>query len=196
MYNTYNTSLPLRVSLWKNLSGISPMGDSGDSILMFNKIFNSYYEEIPNLKTLDVRTKEVFLQEIDEINKYIGSLDKNEGNYEFVLLRIKFSYLRMRMASDFSDPLLSETETLFNKAILLSPKDPRVYWANVQIQIAINNLTNAKNLLEKVVSIEPKILLTHKMILLLAKNMNDTDYYNNALKRAKENIPNFLTVNP
>ncbi len=191
LYITYNTSLPRRALLWKELSGISTMGNHGDSILMFNKISDSYYQDIPNLGKLDERTREVFLEEVREVNKYIASLDEKDENYEFILLRIKLYYLEMRMTNDFSPLLVNETQNLFGKAISLSPRDPRVYWANAPIQIGIKNLAQAKEILEEALVIEPKIPLTHRLILLLAKSTNDKEYYNMALKRAETNIPGF-----
>lgn len=197
MYKTYSTSLPARIILWKDLSGISPMGDSIDTVVMFDKVFKSYYTEIKMkyVGNWDIRKKEIILKELDAIINYFSNSTYRKDDYEFITLNIKFGWIRMYIANDFSGFLFDKTKELIKKAMLLSPTDPQPYWLGVQIEIANQNFSEAKSLLEKAFSLEPKLKYTNNMILLLAKDMKDEVYYNFALKRAGENISNFIINN-
>jgi O-antigen ligase len=188
MYKTYNASLPSRAGLWQNFSGVSPMGDSSDSIIIFYNIFKTYDKEKQNIRTWDIRKKEIVLKELDAIIDYLFILINKKDDYDLILTTARISYLRMYIAEDVSTPLFNKTQNLIQKAILLSPTDPQPYWIKVQLEIVSGNFMEAKNLLEKSLILAPKLTYTHNLILQFAKNINDEVYYNFALKRAQENF--------
>jgi putative inorganic carbon (HCO3(-)) transporter len=191
MDKIYNTNLPLRASLWKNLEGISPMGDSSDSVIMFDNIFKTYDREKQNIRAWDDYKKDVILKELDAIIDHLTTVNNKVDDYELILIHTKISYVRMYIAKDVGGDLFDKTKNLIERAISLSPADPQPYWVLVQIRTASGDLIGAKDSLEKAFILEPKSTYTNKMILLLAKSINDEEYYNFALKRAVENIPNF-----
>lgn len=191
MDKTYNTNLPLRASLWKNIFGISPMGDSGDSVIMFDNIFKTYNKEKQNIRTWDVNKKEIVLKELDEVINHLSKIIDQKDDYDLILITAKISYIRMYITQDIKSPLFDKTQNLLQRAIKLSPTDPQPYWIKVQLETASGNFVEAKNTLEKAFIIEPRLIYTNGLILELAKNMNDQKYYDFALKRAKDNIPNF-----
>jgi len=193
MYKTYNTNLPSRAKMWSSFSGISPMGDSSDSVIMFDNIFKTYDREKQNIRTWDIKKKEVVLKELDEVINYLSTINSQKDDYEIILITAKIAYIRMYIAEDIKSPLFDKTKNLLQRAMLLSPTDPQPYWIKVQLETASGNFAEAKNTLEKAFILEPKLTYTNNLILQLAKDMNDQKYYDFALRRAKENIPNFNT---
>lgn len=188
LYKTYNSHLPARVYLWKNLSRISPMGDSYDSVIIFNNIFKTYDKEKQNIRDWDINKKEIVLKELDEIIKHLTRLTNYKNDYNLILINAKICYLRMYISNDISDTLVDKMHKLLNKAILLSPSDPQPYWVKSNLYIEGHNLYEAKNMLEQALILEPRLEYTHSLILKLANDMNDKEYYNFTLNRAKENI--------
>jgi len=191
MYKTYTTNLPLRTELWKNLSEISPMGDSNDSVTLFSKVVDSYDLDKQYVKESDIREKEIYIKEIDAVINYLSGLISQKDNYDLIFITARFYYLRMYITNDISESSFSKAQNLIQRAIELSPTDPKPYWFEAQLEIVKNNFSEAKNLLEKAYILEPKLLYTHNLILQFAKNINDKVYYEFALKRAKGDIPGF-----
>ncbi len=191
MYKTYTSHLPLRASLWQDFSGITPMGNSHDSVLIFNMIFNSYDAQKQNIAGWDTAKKAVVLEELDAIIDRLFSLSLKYNNYNISLMAIKLSYTRMYISRDTPEPLLTKTHDLIEKMIAVSPTDPQPLWVKAQLLMAEKKFPEAKDVLEKTLLLEPNLEYTHTLILQLAKVMNDKAYYDFALKRAGVDVPGF-----
>jgi len=192
MYKTYESKLPARIDLWKNFTGISPMGDSLDSVWMFDNLYKTYYKKRHDIQAWDVQKKDIILKELDEITSYLSGLTDHSKDYDLFLITAKIYYLRMYIAKDVSEHELNKTQELIAKAMSLSLTDPQPYWLKAQLETANGDFLEAKKTLEKALTFESRIPYTHALILELAKKMNDKNYYDFALKRAEESIPNII----
>ncbi|MEK7564324.1 MAG: O-antigen ligase family protein [Patescibacteria group bacterium] len=124
MYRTNDMFLPERAYSWVKLEGTSSMGDSYDSVLLFNRLAKSYANR-NDLRKLDEAKKKVLGQELDNVIHHLYYLSVRHNDFDLILLNIQFHYLRMYLVNDFSGPLLSEIKELILQAQALSPTDPR-----------------------------------------------------------------------
>ncbi len=76
-------------------------------------------------------------------------------------------------------------QSLLEKAIELSPNNPRAYWALVQTHFVLGNFDKALSLAEKAIQLEPRIKQSHLLIIQLAISMKD---YELAEKKFQEAI--------
>jgi O-antigen ligase len=191
MFKTYEVVLPERADLWGSFSDVSPMGDHHDSAILFNNIISSYERSKIKIKNFNQESKNIFLKELDSMINKNYFLIKNTNYYEHIINTIKISYLRMYISNDNKDELFYKTKDLINEAKNFSPKDTQLYWIEAKMEVSKGNFEEAKYLLEKALSIEPRIPYTHALILEFADKSNDKDYYDFALKRAEE-MPGIL----
>ncbi|MDP3881071.1 MAG: O-antigen ligase family protein [bacterium] len=122
----YNTALPARASAWPTLAGISPIGDQYDAELTFNRVYTGYINNVEKFRSADPQSKEVFLQEADNIIAYLDYLvQKRPYEYELILVNARMRYVRMLIVDDFSGEVFEKAVELAKRAVELSPTDPR-----------------------------------------------------------------------
>jgi O-antigen ligase len=192
MHAVYTTTLPARATMWNKLSGISPMGDDYDSVWIFNRIQKKYNEEAKKIAVGDPKLKEAAVKELESVGNYLYTLSQSkEYYYGHALIGAQIYYTRMRIENKVSEIDLNRARFLAREAMKLSPTDPQPYWVAGQIEMAVGNMKEAKNIFEQALLIDPTLSNTHRFILQLATVTKDQAYYNLAYARAKQNIPNF-----
>ncbi len=73
----------------------------------------------------------------------------------------------------------------------LSPNDPQVDWAIAQTYLYNKDYSGAQKSLERAVMIAPNIPWTHRFLIKFAKDTNNQELYESALKNANSKIINF-----
>jgi tetratricopeptide (TPR) repeat protein len=165
MKKLYVINLPERVTVWKKLNNITPMGDSFDTVLMFSKIQSAYNINAQSIMSADSDFKNAALSEIDEIGLYLENLNKkNPSDYGIRLIASSLDYTKMRITNEFSGTTLERARTNAVKAIELSPTDPQSYWIAGQIELSSGNSVGAKELFERALNLNPKIETSQKFI--------------------------------
>ena len=195
MYKVYNTTLPARAGLWKNFYGTSPMGNSYDSVIMFNNILKTYNKEKENIRNWNDEKKKIVIKEIDEIINLLSYLVEKSYDYNLVLISGKMCYVRMYITGDANGEFYKRIEFFLKKAKEISSLDPQLYWLNADLFLLKGDISLAKESLEKSLILDPYLKDTHLIILEFAKKTKDTKYYDFALERAKEKVPNFISDN-
>ena len=141
----YNSSLPMRATLWHTLEGISPVGDQYDSELTFNRVYTAYRNNIDSFRAADPERQAVIFQELDNVISYLDDLvDKHPYEYELILVNARLRHVRMLIANDFSGDIYEEAVSLAKRAVELSPTDPR---AQVTLERIENKLEFEKLIL-------------------------------------------------
>jgi tetratricopeptide (TPR) repeat protein len=192
MYTAYNSKLPARAPMWNNFARVTPMGTGFDSFIILNGIESAYEKNIDDLAKEQPNTKKIVTQELDAIASYLyNESGKHPYGFEQSLLGAKFFYLRMSANNDFNGEPFELATELADRALKLSPTNPEAYWIAAKIQFAAKNYTEAKDLLEQAFALAPASRQTNQLILALATATKDQAYYDMALARAKQNIPNF-----
>jgi O-antigen ligase len=192
MFVTYESKLPARAERWQDFENGSPMGNGFDAAVMFGKIETTYERGIDSLLQGKPENKKIVRDELEAIASYLDDQTaKTPYGYEQALLAEKFYYLWMAAGNQFQGPQFDRAAALSDKTLKLGPTNPESYWIAAKIQFASKNYPEAKRLLEQAFALEPAAKQTNELILALAKATNDQAYYDSALTRAKQAIPNF-----
>ncbi len=192
----YRSNLPKRIQLWADLNKGLPTGNGFDSIVMVSRINKLYEEKQESLRSGDEQSRPVALAELDAIGQYLdGALQHKKYDYGFALNGARLFYQRMIIANEFSGPALERALAFSKQTLEHVPgrldTHPESYWIGAKIQFAAGHYDEGKQLLEQAYALEPKSIQTSQLILQYAQLAHDQAYYDSALKRARQSIPNF-----
>ncbi len=196
MYDMYNLPIAERVDRWERLKTKSPMGNVVDIGYLTNKIYDHYRSNISEIKNLETEQKNQYIQDIDATISYLKFYNNEENRfaneYRNILLISKYYMLKLFIISSLSDTDMIDAQKYAKWAIDLSPSDPEAYWVLAQFYFTTKEIPLAKDILEKAVTIEPKIGATYDLMLNLAIATKDEKYYYETLTRAQIAIPDFV----
>jgi O-antigen ligase len=126
MFGVRDMTLPARADSWQRLSGISPMGDDYDSVLVFANAFSSYIENAKRLRSADPALRAAAIKELDAIEEYLSDLLKSGGEkYELLFVAAQIHYAHILVDPTTSMQTWESAHALATRALELSPTDPR-----------------------------------------------------------------------
>ena len=86
---------------------------------------------------------------------------------------------------------LARAEEILKKAIEVSPTNQQGYWALAQTKLYQGRFKEALSLAEKALSLEPKLLQSHLIVIQIAKIMGDKDLVQRKAQEAIEINPDW-----
>lgn len=192
MKNLYNISPRERAERWTNLGELSPMGNVQDTGFFGHELYEKYRSEIEKIRNASVEDKQNAVRDLKGGIAHFKSLANIGGdaykNYRMTLLVPKFYILEIAIQGNLSEEEFLDAEAYTMRAIELSPMDPEGYWTLSQIYLADKKIDKAKEALAKASEIEPRISLTYKLMLNIAKVTKDEKYFQYSINKAKEGL--------
>lgn len=126
MYSVYEMKLPARANQWQTLSGISPMGDNYDSVLIFSSLKDVYLAQVNEIKAADPARKAVYLKELDSVIVYIKGLGASGGEaYDLLALVARLEQIRLTIDQAGASGMREDVIRIINHLLELSPTDER-----------------------------------------------------------------------
>lgn len=119
------------------------------------------------------------------------TIDKDDYNYKLYLSTARLYNISIILGSDKSTDKLSRILDLENKAKVLSPDDPQVYWTTAESYAIFKDYSKSIAELQTAIEIDPHLAWSHKLLIKLAKDLGHQELYNESLNRAKDEIPGF-----
>ena len=194
-YAAINTSISANPTKYSDLLKGSSIGEDWDMGGMAYDTYRSY-----NIDPIKIKNNQVLLLgAITDLKALILYLEEVRGrSVPDVRLDTSIVYLynTLYFLSDtsYDKTLADHMFSFLDHAKKISPTNPSIYWAEAQIYIWKRDFKGVEDAYKKAIAIDPSIPESHRMLINVAKIINDQKMYTEALTQAEKDIPGFIKM--
>jgi O-antigen ligase len=186
------TNLSKRAEIYKQVGKNSPIVRGYDSVLLGNFMYNHYNAEKESFIKGDPTRRKYAGDELDSMIQYLSDLtQQNNFHPEIPYMAAKLANLQFQISPGIKNESVQRDVKLADLAVKTTPTDPRAFWVDAQIKLALKDVDGAKKLLEQAIQIEPRLPESYNLLLFIAGKGGNQDYYQNILHQAEESIPGY-----